>query len=212
AWNTVSRKEYSLLPAGAYVFHVRARSQLGEFADEAVYRFEILPAWYSSRWAVSLYVISGLGVLAFAAFFVDRRMRLENAKKLEEEKKKRRVLELELQRIRLLQEKDAIKKDKDQLEEDVIYKSKELANYTMLLVRKRDLLTHMHDELKELREVVKNESGRQLIRDLIKKINMNLQDEEHIKVFEANFERVHHEFFAQLKANFPDLTAKELQL
>ena len=122
------------------------------------------------------------------------------------------MLELELQRIRLLQEKDAIKKDKDQLEEDVIYKSKELANYTMLLVKKRDLLTHMHDELKELREVVKNESGRQLIRDLIKKINMNLQDEEHIKVFEANFERVHHEFFTQLKANFPDLTAKELQL
>src|SRR5690606_33880663 len=84
AWNTVSRKEYSLLPAGAYVFHVRARSQLGEFADEAVYRFEMLPAWYSSRWAVFLYVISGLGVLALAAFFVDRRMRLENAKKLEE--------------------------------------------------------------------------------------------------------------------------------
>ncbi len=211
-WNTVSRKDYSLLPAGTYNFHVKARSQLGEIAEESVYRFEILSAWYSSRWAVFCYVIAGLGVLAFAAFVVDRRLRMENAKKLEEEKKKRRVLELELQRIRLLQEKDAIKKDKDQLEEDVIYKSKELANYTMLLVKKRDLLTHMHDELKELREVVKNESGRQLIRDLIKKINMNLQDEEHIKVFEANFERVHHEFFTQLKANFPDLTAKELQL
>jgi AraC family chitin signaling transcriptional activator len=47
---------------------------------------------------------------------------------------------------------------------------------------------------------------------LIKRINTNLQDEEHIKVFEANFERVHYEFFNELKAYFPDLTQKELRL
>ena len=33
-----------------------------------------------------------------------------------------------------------------------------------------------------------------------------------IKVFEANFERVHHEFFNELKERYPDLTSKELRL
>jgi small-conductance mechanosensitive channel len=143
---------------------------------------------------------------------VKRRFRKEREKTLTEEKEKRKVLELELERIKLSREKDQIKKDKDLLEEDVIYKSKELANYTMLLVKKRELLSVMHDELKALKETVKNDASRQIVRDLMKRININLQDEEYIKVFEANFERVHHEFFSQLKSTFPDLSAKELQL
>ena len=33
-----------------------------------------------------------------------------------------------------------------------------------------------------------------------------------IHVFEANFERVHDDFFQELKTYFPDLTSKELRL
>jgi AraC family transcriptional regulator, chitin signaling transcriptional activator len=211
-WTDQSSREYSLLRAGKYTFHVKARSLLGEKAQEAVYHFQILPAWYQTRWAIALYFIVGIAALGVSFTLVKRRIRKEKDKTMAEEKEKRKVLELELERMKLEREKEEIKKDKDLLEEDVIHKSKELANYTMLLVKKRELLNAMHDELKELKESVKNDASRQKLRDLIKKINVNLQDEEHIKVFEANFERVHHEFFTQLKAAFPDLTPKELQL
>jgi AraC family transcriptional regulator, chitin signaling transcriptional activator len=211
-WSEMSAREYSLLRAGRYAFHVKARSLLGEKADEAVYHFQILPAWYQTRLAISLYVLVGLAALILSFALVKRRIRKVKEKTIAEEKEKRKVLELELQRIRLVREKEEIKKDKDLLEEDVIHKSKELANYTMLLVKKRELLNVMHEELKELKEAVKNDISRQKLRELIKKINLNLQDEEYIKVFEANFERVHHEFFTQLKSTFPDLTSKELQL
>lgn len=212
AYSNSASREYNLLRPGKYVFHVRARSRLGEKAEPATYHFEILPAWYQTPWAIATYIIVGLAVLMLSAFLVKKRITKEKEKTIEEEKEKRKVLELELQHIRLEQEKEEIKKDKDLLEEDVIHKSKELANYTMLLVKKRELLNNMHDELKELKDSVKTDSSRQKVRDLIKRINLNLQDEEHIKVFEANFERVHHEFFTQLKATFPDLSAKELQL
>ena len=211
-WSAGSEKEYALLPPGRYAFHAKAQSLLGEKAEEAVYHFQVMPAWYASRWAILFYIISGTALIVFLGSLMRHRTIRENEKKLEEEKKKRKVLELELQRIKLQREKEAIKKDKDLLEEDVIYKSKELANYTMLLVKKRDLLNLMHDELKELKDSVKNDAGRLKIREMIKRINTNLQDEEHIKVFEANFERVHQEFFMQLKSNFPDLTPKEQQL
>lgn len=211
-WQESSMKEYSLLRPGRYTFHVKARSLLGERAKETSYHFKVLPAWYQTRWAYVAYTVIGALLLTMIVSLVKRRFRKEREKTLSEEKEKRKVLELELERIKLSREKDQIMKDKDLLEEDVIYKSKELANYTMLLVKKRELLSVMHEELKELKETVRNDASRQIVRDLMKRININLQDEEYIKVFEANFERVHHEFFSQLKSTFPDLSAKELQL
>ncbi|WP_254151942.1 triple tyrosine motif-containing protein [Chryseosolibacter indicus] len=211
-WSEASFREYNLLSAGSYIFHVKSRSLLGEKGTEAIYRFEILPAWYQSSWAIAFYIIIGGATIFFTILLVKRRIRREKEKTLREEREKRRVLELEIERMKLAGEKEKILKDKEQLEEDVIYKSKELVNYTTLLVKKRELLIEMQDQLKELKDAVKNESSRQSVRELLKKINGNLQNEEHIKVFEANFERVHHDFFTKLKANFPDLTQKELQL
>jgi AraC family chitin signaling transcriptional activator len=211
-WNESAAKEYSLLRPGKYSFRVKSRSLLGERGSEAVYNFQILPAWYQSIWAVIGYCIGSAILIALIVTWVKRRISFEKEKTLNEEMEKRRVLELEIERMKLAGEKARILKDKEQLEEDVIYKSKELVNYTMLLVKKRELLTEMHDDLKVLKELVKNDASRQTVRDLLKKINSNLESEEHIKVFEANFERVHHEFFAQLKNNFQDLTQKELQL
>jgi AraC family chitin signaling transcriptional activator len=211
-WQQTSQKEYSLLRPGKYVFRVKARSLLGETADETAYYFEIMPAWYQTGWAIAAYCVLALACLAVVTSLVKRRIKHEREKTLAEEKEKRKVLELEIERIKLEREKEEIKKDKDQLEEDVIYKSKELANYTMLLVKKRELLIEMHDELNALKELARNDTSRQKLRELTKKINANLQNEEHIQVFEANFERVHHVFFTELKTSFPDLTQKELRL
>ena len=201
-----------MLRPGKYVFRVRARSLLGENATETKYYLEILPVWYQTAWAYILYLIlSGLSIFLLVVW-VRRKITREREKTRDEEREKRKVLELELDRFKLEQEKEEIKKDKDLLEEDVIHKSKELANYTMLLVKKRELLADIQDELKEIKEAVRNDSSRQKLRELLKKINFNLADEEHLQVFESNFERVHHEFFTELKTNFPDLSQKELRL
>jgi hypothetical protein len=211
-WQETSYKEFSYLRSGRYVFRVKARSLLGESSTEAVYYFEVLPAWYQTWWAYTLYVVLAVLIIFGVWRVVEQRIASENKKTRDEEQKKRKVLELELQQIKLKQEKEQIAKDKEQLEEDVIHKSKELANYTMLLVKKRELLAEMHEDLKTLKDSLRSDAPRQMVRDVMKKINANLQNEEHIQVFEANFERVHHEFFTQLKATFADLTQKELQL
>lgn len=212
AWQNDPFKEFSYLRPGQYVFHVRARSLLGEHAAETAYYFEILPAWYQTRWAYGVYSVAALLLLFTTITLVNRKIDRETNMAREEEEKKRKVLELELEQIKLKQEKEQISKDKAQLEEDVIQKSKELANYTMLLVKKRELLTEMHEDLKILKESTRQNTPRQMVRDLIKKITANLQNEEHIQVFEANFERVHHQFFSKLKSTFADLSPKELQL
>ena len=134
---------------------------------EAKYPFEILPVWYQTNLAYIIYILISLIGIRTTILLVKRKIHKEKTKTINEEKEKRKVLELELQHIKLEREKEEIKKDKDLLEEDVIHKSKELANYTMLLVKKRELLAEIHDEIKELRDLVKNDVSRQKMRDLI---------------------------------------------
>lgn len=211
-WQEAPYQEYTLLRPGRYVFHVKARSLLGEHAGEATYRFQLIPVWYRTNLAYLVYTLLSLLLLGVVVTLIRRRIEFVRKKTIAEEEEKRKVLQLEIEHIKLEREKEQMMRDKELLEEDVIFKSKELANYTMLLVKKRELLSEMSEELKSLREIVHNDQVKQGMRELQRKINMNLQNEEHLKVFEANFERVHSEFFAQLKAAFPDLTAKELQL
>jgi AraC family transcriptional regulator, chitin signaling transcriptional activator len=211
-WQASAVKEYSVLRPGRYAFHVKAQSLLGEQAEEAVYYFEIVPAWYKSTWAILLYCLIGIFILIVIAIWVRVKIQTERKKTQKEEEQKRRVLELIIQRIKLEHENDEIKKDKGQLELDILHKSKELANHTTMLIKKRELLTDLHEELNSLKDLVKNDPSRQKVRELIRRINVDQRDEEHIRVFETNFERVHHEFFEELKAFFPGLTQKELHL
>jgi AraC family transcriptional regulator, chitin signaling transcriptional activator len=211
-WSSTANKEFSKLYPGKYTFKVKARNMLGEYAPEATHSFEVLPVWYLTRIAFGLYIlVLGLGLYS-SRKLVKRKIVREKNKTRNEEQEKQKVLELQLQQLRLEREKEKIAKDKEQLEEDVIHKSKELANYTMLLVRKRELLTEMHDRIKEVRDLAKNEKLRNQLRQLTRQIGIHLNDEEHIRVFETNFERVHHEFFEQLKLHYPDLNQKELRL
>ncbi|WP_421873072.1 triple tyrosine motif-containing protein [Marinoscillum sp.] len=211
-WSTNPYKEFARLYPGNYTFRVKGRSMIGETASEVSYNLTMIPIWYRTKVAyVSYLLVIAIGLIA-SRKLVKRKIATEKEKTRVEEKKKQTVLELELQQMKLEREKERIEQDKKLLEEDVIFKSKELANYTMLLVRKRELLTDLREDLKELKEVAKNEKSRNMLRNLVRKIGIHLNDEEHIHVFEANFERVHHEFFEELKTHFPDLTAKELRL
>ncbi|MAE85596.1 MAG: hypothetical protein CMB80_22865 [Flammeovirgaceae bacterium] len=211
-WTTDSYIGFARLYPGHYTFQVKARSMIGETAETASYSFDVLPVWYRTKWAYILLGSIILGAMLMSRKLINRKIDSEKEITRTEEKKKQTVLELELQQMKLEREKERIEQDKKILEEDVIFKSKELANYTMLLVRKRELLTELREDLKELKEVAKNEKSRNMLRNLVRKIGIHLNDEEHIHVFEANFERVHHEFFEELKTHFPDLTSKELRL
>jgi AraC family transcriptional regulator, chitin signaling transcriptional activator len=211
-WQESPTKEWNVLPPGEYTFHVKARSLSGENAKEATYSFEIARAWYATPLAYFLYVVTA-GLIAYALFFaIRKKVQREHAKTRAEESEKRRLLELEIERMKLVGERDNILRDKVLLEGDLVYKSKELVNYTLLMVKKKELLTEIHDDLNEMKDQMKNESGRLLVRSLIRKINLNLANEEHFKVFQTNFEKVHEEFFERLRNEFHDLTQKELHL
>lgn len=211
-WQLASYKEYSHLRPGKYEFLVKSRSLLGIMGDLAIIRFEILPVWYQTKWMKLLYFILAIGLIILIVKLVQQKIAKENLKAREEQERATKLLELELAQMKLQAEKDKINKDKLLLQEDVIYKSKELANYTMLLVKKKDVFAEIREDIIELRGLVRNDSSRKMIQKMFGKLNQHVIGEEYLHVFETNFEQVHKDFFSNLKEKFPDLTQRELRL
>ena len=67
AWSSESRRDYTNLSSGEYRFHVRARNELSQFSDEALYAFAILPPWYLTWWAYGLYLVAFMCLVTVAA-------------------------------------------------------------------------------------------------------------------------------------------------
>jgi DNA-binding CsgD family transcriptional regulator len=212
SWQLDAHKEYAHLRPGKYTFKVKSRSLLGTVGNTSSLNFEIMPLWYQTKWMILVYVILGTSLILITIRLVKRKINKENAKTRAEAARDKKLLELELEQLRLQAEKDKINKDKVLLEEDVLYKSKELANYTMMLVKKKDIFSEIRDDILELRRYVKNEISKKKIQNMYKKLNQHAIGEEYMHVFETNFEQVHHDFFTSLKTHYPDLSQRELRL
>lgn len=55
-WSNKSEREYTNLPVGKYIFHIRAKNVDNYPAKEAVFYFEIIPPWYKTTWAYLGYI------------------------------------------------------------------------------------------------------------------------------------------------------------
>lgn len=212
AWQNIAYKEYTHLRPGSYIFKVKSRNTAGLVGQEAVYNFTILAKWYQTTLAYALYIIGALILLYILIRYISNRIDKEHQKTKAEAQKTKKLLELELEQLKLQRDKEKITLDKIHLEEDVINKSKELANYTMLLASKKDIFAEITDDLKQLKESVKNEDSRKKILEMFQKLNQHKIGEEYMEVFDVNFEKVHHNFFEKLKEINPTLTKRELRL
>jgi len=109
-------------------------------------------------------------------------------------------------------EKELIRLRNAKLHDEVEHKSKELANSTMSIIKKNELLM----ELKEIIEKQKVELGSRYpdkyYNYLNKKIDENISNKDDWQIFQNNFERAHDQFFSRMKSNFPQLTQNDLRL
>jgi signal transduction histidine kinase/DNA-binding response OmpR family regulator len=67
AWSNESRRDYTNVSFGDYRFRVRARNELSNISEEAIFAFRILPPWYRTWWANALYLLGVIGLVTLAA-------------------------------------------------------------------------------------------------------------------------------------------------
>lgn len=211
-WTEQNKKEYTNLPAGEYKFRLKARTVSGVVTKELSYKFRILPPWYLTNLALVIFIII-IGIIALIVYrFVNRRVEKSLQKQKLEEKNKFRQREQVLKEDALIAEKEMIRLRNEALNMEMIHKEKELANSTMLIIQKNEILTKLKNDLNKIRNAITDEPMKNEIGSTIKRIGKEIDNEKQWQVFNTHVEQVHEALFKKLIEKYPDLTPRELSL
>ncbi|MCB0578975.1 MAG: hypothetical protein KDD10_06655 [Phaeodactylibacter sp.] len=187
-------REYTNLPPGSYEFQVQP-----ELTGEAAsFFFVIRPYWYQAIWFKL--VLAAALIAAGRLLYKAHENRLARQKRQLEVKKER-----ELQRQKIYSRNQM-------LQAEIKNKSRKLADSTMELVRKNEMLIRLKKELSQMKKKKEPENTGQHLHKMIRQIDSHLSSEEDWKVFESNFNQLHDQFFKRLKGQYPELTPGDLRL
>lgn len=196
------QQKYARLPYGSYVFRAEIYDT-GRVLASVELPFEILSPWYLSNWAVGSYILIGLCLLALLQYTVYRFVKKKKDRVIEQQ---RVVHQAELER----QEKKIIELEKEQLEADLRFKSKELSSVVMMNIAHQEFLTSLKEEIQK--QKLSGQHSRKNLDKLLALVNNNIvSDEENWIMFQANFDRIHENFFRNLKLQYTDLTSGDLR-
>ncbi len=193
-YSDIDTKEFSNLPPGKYSFQVQAAN----VEEVASFSFVVLPRWYQTHLAKVLLLIL-VGLITWV-LYRGHLYRLEQ--------QKRQII---VQKERELQQQ-RIQNRNEMLQKEILGKSREIADSTMNLVRKNETLIKIKEDLQQLKSAREQSLQQKHINRLIHLVDNHLTSEEDWKVFEANFNQLHDQFFKRLKNQFPDLTPGDLRL
>ena len=87
-WSTVTTNPYTEnylnLPPGKYNFRVSSKGIDGKWRTPATFKFTIMPPWYQTWWAYTIFALLGIGLLR--AYIVYRSRKLQKENRVLEEK------------------------------------------------------------------------------------------------------------------------------
>ncbi len=195
--------EWRLLPAngklnflnlkhGEYTLWIKSNGD-----ERSLLKWTIEPNWYESWKGLVLYLLFFISLV----LFLNRKSKLKMEKELQK---------LEVEKEKEVQ-KERLKVRADNLEIDLLHKSKMLANRTMTIVQKNKMLNelkqliHDSDSKHEKTEKISNQR-------IVHLIENNINSDHDWEIFEKNFAEVHKDFLATLRTNFPEISSSELRL
>jgi ligand-binding sensor domain-containing protein len=212
----VNSKEYTHLPKGKYTFHVRATNMLSNVTDETSVDLEILPPWYQTWWAYLLYALAVLLALRELILYLKRRADREVVRLKAEKERQLKEQQAQFQIEQAQKEKELAELKSDHLQVRLKQKASELADSTMNLIRKNEMLQDIDTSMDELSDSVKREEAKLVInkkiKDIRRGIQTNMNDDSNWKKFEENFNLVYDNFMQKLIDHFPDLKMGDRKL
>ncbi|MEI7735852.1 MAG: triple tyrosine motif-containing protein [Ferruginibacter sp.] len=208
AWSNKTEKEYTNLPAGTYVFEIKARNNLGNESQPVSYTFKVLPPWYKTTWAYLFYFLLCCVGLYFLYKSQVKKFNLQQDKYEEEQKRLRYLHQLEIDKA----ENELVALRNEKLQGEIDFKNSELATTAMHLVQKGELLTKIKEELNRTMKVVDNEKAAAELKKMIKVLSEDDKMDKDWEHFAQHFDKVHSDFVVSLKEKHSTITPNELKL
>ena len=207
-WSKRTEKEYTNLPAGKYVFEVKARNNLGKESPVATYSFTVLAPWYLSIWAVMVYlIIMGVGLYALYRM-LKKKFRLQRLRYEEEQKRLLYIHELERNKV----ENELVALGNEKLEAEINFKNSELASSAMHLVKKGELISKIKGEISHVMKGLDNTQATGELKKMIKTLSEDDNMDKEWENFSKHFDKVQSGFLVELKEKHPTITGNELKL
>ena len=201
SFQEITHKDFNNLSPNTYVFHVK--SDL--YPTETTLTFEIKQPWYWNIWSRTFYIFLLLifGYLSYQ--FHLKRLKIK-------QNQIREKLEKKLERQAEVNSAEIIQLRNEQLEKSIISKSEELANSTMAVIKKNELLLTIKKGLSKIKSEPETRSSATHFNQVLHLVDSNISTEQDWQVFENNFNQVHEEFIKKLLMNYPNLTPSDVKL
>ncbi len=207
-------KEYSNLREGDYTFEVEAIMPNG-YTTLQWYDFTISPPWYRSIYAWIIYFFLSIGLLYLIYILEDRRITRKRKAALEQKEQEMLLKEKEYARERLRTEQEIIELKNEKLEQELTFKSQEMANLMMHFSRKNEILISIKEQLSKITGEMKGDGmakTKRMLFALNNTIDTNIESDDALKRFEEQFNLVHNNFMKKVREKHPDLTTGEIKM
>ncbi len=134
-WTDVTKKEYTNLYEGKYIFKVKAKNLYKDESKIGIYEFEILPPWQRTNLAYLSYIILGFIFIFIIVKLYTRRLKQQNVKleNIVQERTKEVVKQNEQ-----IMEKNA---ELEQQKEEILTQSEELLIVNEEITLKNEMIT-----------------------------------------------------------------------
>lgn len=160
-----------------------------------VINFTIKAPWYLSVPAILIYCLLVITVIIIIRKYNKYKLNLKH-NKLKEHLQKEQD-----EKIALL--------EKEKLAKEIKLKQKELANTTLNIAKKNEIILDVKTLLVQNKDKFTNQ---QRYKSFMKRLNNSVNNKEDWKRFEMNFKELHSDFFENLLKQYPKLTPKDLKL
>jgi len=215
-WSNQYEKDYTNLPEGDYVFHVKARNSPSSESTECTYTFAVAPPWFRTWWAYVLYFIIAAIAIRILYKMQERKLQKKQAERIQAEQRRFEDEQRQLTYQHALEMEKAemamIKLKNQNLEAEITHKNAELASTAMNLVQKKEFLLKITDELNKLCKPNSEQVEASELKKIIRSLGSEEKLDEDWKQFSIHFNSVHSNFLVNLKKTFPALNAHELKL
>ncbi len=214
-FSPANTKEYTKLPKGTYTFKVRANNSLESEATETSYKFTILPPWYESTIALTIYILLFVFLLFQLILFIKRRsekgameMKIQKEQEMKEQEK---IFKAETKE----KEKEIIALKNQRLQYELRHKSQELASSTMNVIRKNEILFEINNKIEKIATDISADelsSVKKRLQKIQQDIKLNIERDDNWKKFEENFDMIYENYLKRLKEKYPSLTVSDKKL
>ena len=209
AWSSVGEKEYPYLPAGDYTFEVKAINVYDTESPISNFQFTVLKPWYLSSWAVILYTIMGVILIALIPLIQRKRFSEE---KIVINKTKDQALKLkneEIDQISQESKKEIVRLTNEKLRTEIDLKNDQLTTITMHSMNNNEFIQDVRNKIEAN---IEQGGSKQELKRLIKTIDENLANNDSWDQFAYHFDQVHGDYLKKLASSNVKLSPREIKL